>query len=68
MQEFHTANGCFPPGLPSTNGGDLFGYGDVFEPDGTVRGPNWEIAILPQIEQPALYQDVLNCIVAAVLN
>ncbi len=30
MHEFHNSNGCFPPGLPSVQGGIPNGYGQVF--------------------------------------
>ena len=68
MQAFHTANGSFPPGLAQRRRGiprrlwrGLRGRGGG---GCTGCGPNWEVAILPQIEQPAMYQSVLNCLTA----
>ena len=68
MQGFHSANGCFPPGLPSgmgTTQSSLYPYiGGVnsSSPQAcTACGPNWAVAILPQMDNAAMYANLLTC-------
>jgi prepilin-type N-terminal cleavage/methylation domain-containing protein len=73
MQTYSTANGCFPPGLPTcmaasagTSATQLYQYvggvGSSTPSACTCCGPNWAVAILPQLEELPLYANILTCL------
>ena len=70
MQTFHTANRSFPPGLPTcmtwsaTNPSPNYQYvnGSTASTGAcTCCGPNWELAILPQMDNQPMYNSMLFC-------
>ena len=67
MLSFESSNRCFPPGLPTTirsnGGGPSYSVvGGGAGGGGGLLGPNWELAILPQMEEKATYQNLLTCL------
>ncbi len=70
LQNFHTLQKSFPPGLPtcmtysSTNPNPNYqnvNGSTASTAKCTCCGPNWEIAILPQMEQLPTYNNILWC-------
>ena len=67
MQSYEAMNRSFPPGLPTTyraNGGGV-SYGQVgaLPDEGTgCLGPNWQLSILPNIDEGPMYHDLLACL------
>ena len=66
---FHTANGCYPPGLPSCMGGaqtslyaSVGGAASSTPQACTCCGPNWAVAILPQLDEGPIYNNLLTCL------
>jgi prepilin-type N-terminal cleavage/methylation domain-containing protein len=75
LQSFHTANNCYPPGLPSCQSPSqsspisqtqLYSYvggAASSTPQAcTCCGPNWAVAILPQMDNSAMYNNLLTCL------
>jgi len=67
MQSYEAMNRSFPPGLPTTYravGGSLsYSQVGVMPGEGTgCLGPNWQLAILPYIDEGPMYHDLLNCL------
>jgi prepilin-type N-terminal cleavage/methylation domain-containing protein len=69
LMNFESANGCFPPGLPSCMSqtqSSLYQYvggiGSSTPAACTCCGPNWEVAILPQMDQTPMYTNLLTCL------
>ena len=74
LQSFHTANSCYPPGLPSCQSPSqsspiansaLFVCRRRLEQHAsgcTCCGPNWAVAILPQMDNSAMYNNLLTCL------
>jgi hypothetical protein len=69
LTSFHTANNAFPPGLPScmnttqsANYPYVGGIGSSTPAACTCCGPNWEVAILPFMEEQAIYTNLLTCL------
>jgi prepilin-type N-terminal cleavage/methylation domain-containing protein/prepilin-type processing-associated H-X9-DG protein len=70
LQSFHTAQKSFPPGFttcmapsaanPFQNLQNVYGTGAANAC--TCCGPNWLVQVLPQMEQRALYDSVINCL------
>ena len=69
LQNFHTAQKSFPPGFtscmattanPTANLANVFGTGAANAC--TCCGPNWALQIMPQMEQRAIYDNVINCL------
>ena len=66
---FESANRCFPPGCPTTSqsnaGGPSYSaIGGVAGGGGSGIsriGPNWELAVLPQMDDRPIYQNLLAC-------
>jgi prepilin-type N-terminal cleavage/methylation domain-containing protein len=58
-------HGSFPPGVPSATGrsGDMerMCISGGTQVGAIFQGPIWSVAILGFIEEPALYQDMINC-------
>jgi prepilin-type N-terminal cleavage/methylation domain-containing protein len=73
MQTFSTLNGCFPPGLPTCMAApptsattatlyqDIGGVSSSTPSACSCCGPNWAVAILPQMEEMPMYQQMLTC-------
>jgi len=66
LQNFQTLVQCFPPGFPTTakvgtaSSPTQYGTGSVIS-SSVATGPNWEVAILPQMEQLPMYQSLQAC-------
>ena len=66
----HDANQSFPPGLPHCSPNKVYnpeGYMGLWRTGGTQTGvycvgPNWLSNIMPQIEQSAMNDKLLNCL------
>jgi prepilin-type N-terminal cleavage/methylation domain-containing protein len=58
-------HGAFPPGVPSATGRpgqtERMCISGGTQVGAYFQGPLWSVAILAYIEQPVLYQDMLNC-------
>lgn len=66
---FESANSCFPPGLPSCMSqtqSSLYQYvgGTTSSTPAacTCCGPNWAVAILPQMDMTPMYSNLLTCL------
>ena len=69
LTTFESANSCFPPGLPSCMGqtqSSLYQYvgGTASSTPAacTCCGPNWAVAILPQLDMTPTYGNLLTCL------
>jgi prepilin-type N-terminal cleavage/methylation domain-containing protein len=69
LMNFESSNSCFPPGLPSCMGqtqSSLYQYvgGTASSTPAacTCCGPNWAVAILPQMDNVPMYSNLLTCL------
>jgi prepilin-type N-terminal cleavage/methylation domain-containing protein len=69
LKTFESTNGSYPPGLPSCMGGtqtslypSVGGVGSSTPAACTCCGPNWAVAILPQMDQGPMYTNLLTCL------
>ena len=70
LQNFHTAQKSFPPGftscMPTSNNSPTANLANVFGTGATNActccGPNWALQIMPQMEQRAIFDNVINCL------
>ena len=61
MHNHHSNNGSFPPGITSANpASTLWNLGGIQEP--SYNGPNWASNIFAEMEQPALEEDIWECV------
>ncbi len=70
LSTYSATNGCFPPGMPEcmpvvqppTTYTAIGGATSSSPAACTCCGPNWEVAMLPYIEESTVYANVLTCI------
>lgn len=76
LTTYSSNNGCFPPGMPecmsavqsSTNYSNVGGATSSSPAACTCCGPNWEVAILPYIDEAPVYANILTCLDATTAN
>ena len=70
LTAYSSANGSFPPGMPecmsavpsSNNYSNIGGATSSTPAACTCCGPNWEVAMLPYIDEAPVYANILTCL------
>lgn len=60
LLSFESRNKALPPGLPNCKIDDLYEVEDSSKAD--CQGPNWQTAILTDIEESKAFQDIMLCL------